>query len=107
MNRDEGWIFSTELRSPPFKPLSEWCKWLWSHDELQVLAFYDRGEGTDAKVLRDDQKRRTLSSVGCGLRWNLGRTMDFRFDYGWQLDRLKKDESPIDSRGHLGVTVRF
>jgi hemolysin activation/secretion protein len=105
VNSDEGWILVNELRSPPFSPLSGWARQRWGHDTLQVLAFFDYGEGSNIELLPGETKTQRLSSVGVGLRYAMRKNLEVRFDYGWQLEHL--DSSPVHSRGHVSATLHF
>lgn len=105
VNSDQGWIVSNEIWSPAMHPLSEWAKWGWGHDSMSLLAFFDYGEGSNVNLLPGEQKTQSLYSVGGGLRYQLRKNLELRFDYGWQLHHLST--SPVRSRGHVAVTMRF
>lgn len=81
-----GMLISNELRSPAIAPLR--MSGMDIDDSLQLLAFHDYGR---VAYLNDQSNLSTqaeLQSVGVGVRYNLGRYMDLRFDYGWQLERV-------------------
>lgn len=105
VNSDRGYIISNELRSPAFHPLYNWFHWGWGSDQCVVLAFYDYGVGQNVHLLPGEASQQTLSSVGGGIRYQLRKNLDARFDYGWQLNRISS--SPISSRGHVSVVLHY
>ena len=107
VNSDEGWIISNELRTPAFSPLKDWCKWGWADDKLQFLGFFDYGVGRNVHLQPLEPSSKTLSSVGCGLRYSARKNLELRFDYGWQLRDLGENGPPVHSRGHLAATFKF
>lgn len=83
-NGSQGFLASTELRTPAYSPLKN----LFGanvDDHGQLLAFYDLGYvayKVDQQNLPGDA---TLQSLGIGARYSIGRYLEARFDYGWQL----------------------
>ena len=82
----QGFLMSNELRSPGWSPLRH--AGLDVEDSGQLLVFHDYGyvgfKRDQASLARDTE----LQSVGVGLRYSIGRYLDLRADYGWQLERL-------------------
>ena len=74
---------SLELRSPSYSPLQHLGAPV--EDSGQLLAFYDAGFVSNLHVQQGQPRHATLQSVGVGARYSIGRYLDLRFDYGWQL----------------------
>ena len=91
---DRGYLLSAELRAPAMG-LPVGC-------EVQFLGFLDHGAGwRDEPVLGVAGEREALTSVGAGLRLQLGKYFKLRADLG----------APVGggegSRAHIGVTGSF
>jgi hemolysin activation/secretion protein len=56
-------------------------------DSAQLLAFYDAGFVSYVHAQPSLPRSTTLQSTGVGARFGIGRYLDVRFDYGWQLRR--------------------
>jgi len=82
-NGSQGVLASLELRSPSYSPLKELG--IAADDAGQLLAFYDTGFVSDLHQQTGQAKSASLQSVGFGARFGIGRYLDLRFDYGWQL----------------------
>ncbi len=79
-----GILLSEEIRSPPFSP----AKILMGAaiaDQAQLDAFWDYANVKSKTLSFGLPGRFTLSSVGVGLRYNVGTNLSLRFEYGWQL----------------------
>ena len=83
-NGSQGILASLELRSPSYGPLQ---KLGIADDTGQLLAFYDAGFVSDLHQQTGQAKSASLQSVGFGARYGIGRYLDLRFDYGWQLTK--------------------
>ena len=105
VNSDEGFIFSTEVRTPPVS-----IGKLFGHpevrDQLQFLGFWDYGAGYNHELLAGEADETPLSSVGGGVRYNIGTYVSVRFDYGYQLLRTGLDNDS-GSRSDLGIVVSY
>ena len=73
---DYGWSGSLELHSPLIRP--------WDDAALRLLGFMDHGwvglhrtAGAGAS---------SASSMGLGIRFGIGESLDLRLDHGWRLD---------------------
>jgi len=105
VNSDEGYVFTTELRTPPisfgqifgFKELQ---------DQLQFLAFWDTGEAYNHTLLPGEPSEIGLSSVGAGVRYTVNTYVSVRFDYGLQLVNAGFDNDQ-GSRSDLGIVVSY
>jgi hemolysin activation/secretion protein len=108
LNTDQGYLFSTEFRTPSFRPLADWCGWGWADDSMQFVPFfYDLGYGYNVDTLPGEKTGFLLSSMGVGLRYMARKNLEVRFDYGWQLNKLDPALEPIRSRAHVGVMLKF
>jgi len=100
---DNGWLLVNELRSPVWSVFSPSGPFA---DNLQVLGFVDVGHAASRTPQPTEPLHATLSSVGVGFRYALGRFVNVRADWGWQLTRLPTNPGPA-SRGHLTLVVAY
>ena len=105
VNADEGYIFSTELRTPAIS-IGELCGHPEVHDQLQFLGFWDYGSASNHTLLPGEAYETPLSSVGAGVRYSINTYVSVRFDYGFQLLRTGFD-SDQGSRSDLGVVLSY
>jgi hemolysin activation/secretion protein len=100
----QGVLASFELRSPPYNPLQH----LWSKlaDSGQLLIFYDSGFVSDIHAQTKQAKSASLQSTGFGARYGIGRYLDVRFDYGWQLTRAPGAAHP-GNLADVSVTLAY
>jgi hemolysin activation/secretion protein len=103
-NGDEGWFFSTELRTPAisFGKIFGVTRY---HDKMQLLAFWDYGVSENIDLARNEDAHVILNSVGGGLRYTVTPYLSARFDYGFRIEDSKSIAG--DSRWHLGVVASF
>jgi hemolysin activation/secretion protein len=104
---DQGYFFSTELRTPPLSLVRLFRKTAALHDELQFLCFYDYGYVMAMQPISGQDPSVQMSSVGVGLRYTLARNFSLRFDYGWQLESTGLGPAGQDSRAHIGVVATY
>src|SRR6185369_12015629 len=101
-----------ELRTPAFS-ITRFLGKSKLDDRLQLLAFWDYGEGMPKHIHAGQDPHAKFSSAGPGVRYEINRYLALRFDYGWQLMPSGQDNDPVtkkprqDSRGHLGVQISF
>jgi hemolysin activation/secretion protein len=105
VNSDEGYIFSTEIRTPPVS-IGELCGHPEVHDQLQFVGFWDYGAAKNYDVLPGENSETPLSSVGGGVRYAINTYVSVRFDYGFQLLRTGLDNDH-GSRSDLGVVISY
>lgn len=105
VNTDEGFMFTTELRTPSFS-FGETFGFPQFQDQLQILGFWDYGSASNHTPLAGESTQTPLSSVGCGLRYNIGNYATLRFDYGFQLLSTGLDNDH-GSRGDIGVVISY
>lgn len=106
-NRDNGFVFSTELVTPAheFGPLLDLES---ANTVAQLRAFWDYGQGSvareEAAVIEDVD----IASIGLGGILTIGRHFSLNADYGWQM--LEPDAaqgSPYESRLHINARLSF
>ena len=105
VNGSEGVLVSEELRSPAFS-ISKQLLDADIGDQAQILTFWDYGSVHEKQLLDGLPSGHQIESVGLGLRYLVGRFVDFRLDYGWQLRKL----TPTTARselGHVSLTVGY
>lgn len=93
---DSGFLLRNEVRAPALQPLG--------NDALTLLGFVDYGSVERNDIRAGETQRDTLLSVGPGLRYRLGKHVDVRADYGFQ---LHSELSDISQRAHVGVTISY
>lgn len=104
-NGDNGYLLSTEVRTPPVSP-GTWLKMKSARDQLQVLGFFDYGGTQNYSLLPAEDPHRQLASVGPGLRYSVSPYLTLRFDYGWQLYPTGSGNR-FHERGHLGIVIAY
>ena len=105
VNADEGYLFSTEVRTPPIR-IGELLGHPEVHDQLQLLGFWDYGAGHNNTPLPGEAYETPLSSLGGGVRFAINTYLSLRFDYGFQLLKTGLD-GDHGSRSDLGVVVSY
>jgi hemolysin activation/secretion protein len=105
VNTDEGYIFTTELRTPPLS-LGETFGCPEFNDQLQLLGFWDYGAAYDHAPLPGEASEIPLSALGFGVRYSINTNVSVRFDYGFQLLRTGLDNDH-GSRSDLGIVVSY
>jgi hemolysin activation/secretion protein len=105
VNTDDGFIFTTEVRTPTisFGQLGGCALF---KDQLQFLAFWDYGDGSNHSPLPGETNEIPLSSVGVGLRYTINTYLSLRYDYAFQLLRTGFDNDH-GSRSDIGVVLSY
>ncbi len=111
VNADEGYIFTTEIRSPSISlgdlfHFSTHDGSLGFNDQLQFLAFWDYGSASNHTLLPGEAKETYLSSVGAGLRYSINSYLSVRYDLGFQLHSTGLDNDH-GSRSELGIVFSY
>lgn len=106
---DEGYIATTELRTPPVS-FGSWCGFKGAPDRFQFLGFLDYGVA-EKKLLRVgiDDPHVILWGVGPGIRYSVTPYFSVRADYGFQMKDLIESGFPSrhNSRWHIGVVFSY
>ena len=105
VNTDDGFIFTTELRTPTIS-LGDLFNFRPFKDQLQFLGFWDYGDGTNHIQLPGEPSEIPLSSVGVGLRYTINTYLSLRYDYAFQLLQTGFDNDH-GSRSDIGVVVSY
>jgi hemolysin activation/secretion protein len=105
VNADQGYIISTELRTPPVNLLSR-LGFNKVQDKFQFLGFFDYGSGSDRNLLSGEQPQTVLAGIGPGLRYSISTNVSLRVDYGWQLHNAETDRQ-YASRSHIGLVLSY
>jgi hemolysin activation/secretion protein len=105
VNADEGYIFSTEVRTPTLSVGNLFHR-PWLQDQLQLVAFWDYGSASNHDLLPGERNETSLSSVGAGVRYTLNTYLSVRFDYGYQLHSTGLD-TDHGSRSDLGIVLSY
>ena len=105
VNSDEGYIFTTEVRTPTLS-VGELCGHPEVHDQLQLLAFWDYGAANNHTPLAGEAYETPLSAVGGGVRYSINSYLSVRFDYGFQLLSTGLDNDH-GSRSDLGIVLSY
>lgn len=105
VNTDEGFIFTTEVRSPTLS-LGDTFHVTQFKDQLQFLAFWDYGSGSNHNPLPGEPSEIPLSSLGAGLRYTINTYLSVRYDYAFQLLRTGFDNDH-GSRSDIGLVISY
>jgi len=104
---DNGALLRTELRLPGIKSYYKECNK--PKHNLQFLGFVDFGYVYDADKNLVNKDTVFLASIGPGLRYFFRENLQARFDYGFQLSSITRNDQTgkRHSRGHVGVILSF
>jgi len=99
--RDNGYFANLEVYSPNLVG-----KLVPGEGNLRGLVFYDFAQAVSNRLDGEDKHRESISSIGAGLRWNIQRNFNLRFDLARVMDGGGSKETG-DLRGHISVYVGF
>jgi hemolysin activation/secretion protein len=105
VNSDEGYILNVELRTPSIS-VGKRLNWTKFDDQLQLLAFWDYGQGYNHTLLPGEPSSNTLTSVGVGLRYTIDSNVSVRADWGFQLKKTGLDNEH-GGRGDIGIVISY
>jgi hemolysin activation/secretion protein len=105
VNTDDGYIFTTELRTPTLS-VGDICHLPAIKDQLQLLAFWDTGSAYNHAALPGEPDQIGLSSIGFGVRYSINTYLTVRYDYGFQLVHTGFDNDQ-GSRSDLGIVLSY
>lgn len=95
--RDTGYIANIELYSPNLIGTL-----IPGEGNLRALMFYDTARTRNNPLAGEERQNSSIASVGAGLRWNLQRNLNVRFDLARVIDSGGSKLSG-DYRGHISV----
>jgi hemolysin activation/secretion protein len=105
VNTDDGFIFTTEVRSPSVS-IGDTFHIPHVKDQLQFRAFWDYGAGSNHAPLPGESNEIPLSSLGLGLRYTINTYLSLRYDYAFQLLRTGFDNDQ-GSRSDIGIVLSY
>ena len=105
LNLDNGLIVNLTYETPHVS-FAKWMGKCEHVDEFYLLAFFDCGFGRDHLIESEAQRMQSLGSIGPGARYQVGRYVSARFDYGIQLWN-SGFHNPTNSRYNFGLTVSY
>jgi len=105
VNSDDGYIFTTELRTPALS-LGNIFHMPAFKDQFQLLGFWDYGSAQNHAPLPGEPNEIALSSVGFGVRYSINTYLTVRYDYGFQLCHTGFDNDQ-GSRSDLGLVLSY
>ncbi len=105
VNTDDGFIFTTEVRTPTIG-VGDLMHYPWLKDQLQFVGFWDYGDGSNHILLPGEPQEIPLSSVGVGLRYTINTYLSIRYDYAFQLLRTGFDNDH-GSRSDIGIVLSY
>jgi hemolysin activation/secretion protein len=99
--RDSGYVANLELYSPNLAG-----KLIPGEGNLRGLVFYDFAAAGNNPLAGEARQRSSIASLGAGLRWNIQRNFNLRFDLARVIDAGGSKESG-DLRVHVSVYYGF
>ncbi len=103
---DQGVLLRNELYLPAFSLTGKLGHGL-PRDSVRLLGFWDYGAVRNKHLLAGEDPNLILSSVGVGLRYQLGERFNAQFDYGWQQADVGFPTREMHGRGHVSATVSW
>jgi hemolysin activation/secretion protein len=103
---DQGILLRNEITLPGFSALGK-IKGGSLRDSVRLLAFWDYGVARSKHLLAGEDPNLILSSVGAGVRYQLGEHFSARFDYGWQQKDIGFPTREERGRGHVSATMTW
>jgi hemolysin activation/secretion protein len=97
ITRDTGYSANVELYTPNLMGTL-----VPGEGNLRALVFYDTARSENKPLGGEDRKHISIASVGAGLRWNLQRNLNIRFDLARVVDGGGSQQSG-DYRGHISI----
>lgn len=99
--RDTGYFANLELYSPNLSGQS-----VAGEGSLRALVFYDIGRAANKPLAGETRQQVSIASIGAGLRWNIQRNFNVRFDLARVMDG-GGSKNAGDFRGHVSVYLGF
>lgn len=104
-NADNMTLATLQVHSPKFS-LLKLCGGSKQKDHLYFLTFFDGAGAWNFASSSDVKKTEWLMSVGLGLRYQIGRHLQVRADYGFKLHRDSFIGRHI-GKAHVGATASY
>ena len=99
VSNDSGVAANFEVYSAPLCRNGNW--------QCRVLAFYDSAYLTRNRALPGEFRNIAISSIGLGLRMQLGNRVNFQVDYGHVLHAEASETQKGDDRVHARLSLSF
>ncbi|MBI4024214.1 MAG: ShlB/FhaC/HecB family hemolysin secretion/activation protein [Verrucomicrobia bacterium] len=108
VNGDEGYIVTTEVRTPPLS-FGRWAGSADVVDRLQFIGFIDYGSAQQHLLVIGQDPNVEMWGVGPGVRYSINSYLTVRADYGFQIKDVIDSGFPSrrNSRWHLGVVIAY
>lgn len=101
ITRDTGYFANLELYSPNLMG-----KLIPGKGNLRGLLFYDIARVANNPLAGEARQLASIASIGAGLRWNIQRNFNLRFDLARVMDAGGSQKAG-DLRGHISVYFGF
>ncbi len=99
--RDTGYFVNLELYSPNLMG-----KMVPGNGNLRGVLFYDVARAANNPLAGEDNLKASIASIGAGLRWNVERNFNVRFDLARVIDEGGNGKAG-DFRGHISAYFGF
>ncbi len=99
--RDTGYFVNLELYSPNLTGTLVPGK-----GNLRGLLFFDIARAANNPLAGEEKQQTSIASIGAGIRWNIQRNLNIRFDLARVMDEGGSKEAG-DLRGHISVYLGF
>ena len=99
--RDTGYFANLELYTPNLIG-----KLVPGQGNLRGLLFYDLASAANNPLAGEERLQVSIASIGAGLRWNIQRDFNLRFDFARVVNEGGSRQVG-DYRGHLSVYLSF
>ena len=104
---DRGYAMSWELSEPPYSVPKYWNIPFINakiYDAIRLIEFYDWSNVHLNSLQPGDEKNRTLSSAGCGVRINITKIISATYQIGWPLMGRSSDGRGVQQWFEINIT---
>ena len=104
---DRGYAMSWELSEPPYSVPKYWNIPFINakiYDAIRLIEFYDWSNVHLNSLQPGDEKNRTLSSAGCGVRINITKNISATYQIGWPLMGRSSDGRGVQQWFEINIT---
>jgi len=105
---DEGFTMSWELSEPPYSLPKYWNIPFTNakiYDAIRIIEFYDWSNVHLNSLQPGDEKNKTLSSAGCGVKINILKNLSASYEIAWPLTGRSSDGRGVQQ--WIEVTLTF